>query len=135
MTSVRRAGAICYLLWGVLHIYIGFMLLSKLLSGGIHQGREIAWGQMYYSFVVIFGTLVAVVAIGLNWRGDPAGYWINLAVVLSTDSVFAVIMMAPGYITLGQGISGPILAVPAIALTSVATACRSTSKLSLPPSR
>ncbi|WP_163509008.1 hypothetical protein [Fodinicola acaciae] len=117
---VRRCGAVCYALWGVLHVYVGITLLTALLRHGTDQGRQVAWGQMYYSFVVVFGVLVAAVALRLNWRGDLAGYWINLAIVVSTDSVFAVIMMAPGYITFSQGISGPILAAPAVVLTTIA---------------
>lgn len=119
-TMIRRIGAVCYVLWGVLHVYVGTMLLSSLLRHGTGQGKEVGWGQMYYSFVVIFGVLVVATAVRLNWRGDPAGYWINLGIALTTDGVFVFIMMAPGYITFSQGISGPIFAVPAIVLTTIA---------------
>jgi hypothetical protein len=96
------------------------MLLSTLLRHGTGQGKEVAWGQMYYSLVLILGVLVVATAIRLNWRGDAAGYWINLGIALTTDGVFVFIMMAPGYITFSQGISGPIFAVPAIVLTTIA---------------
>lgn len=115
-----KAAALCFAGWGVLHIWVGLMLLAGPLSRGLGQGRLTASAMMYYSFVVVLGVLVTAVAVRLNWRNDAGGYWINGFVVASTDLIFIAVMMAPGYITFSQGVSGPALAVPAIVLGGIA---------------
>lgn len=99
-----RAGAICYLLWGLLHIYAAW--LSYTLADGTTDSfvgsklQQNGWNLAFLSIVCIY------VAIRLNWRNSRLGFWINAIMVSATDIGFIVLILLPGIAT---DLLGPIL--------------------------
>jgi hypothetical protein len=93
--------------WGVLHLGLGVVMISGLLSTGLPADTASARGVMFFWCVIVFGVLAAIVGVALNWRNDPTGYWINLFVVTAVDAGFVLFMMVPGNVGFAEGISGP----------------------------
>jgi hypothetical protein len=138
MKHASKIGAGCYVLWGVLHAYIGAMLLSKALCKGTHDALAAVGNALpaeripnannavtnavleHYAWNLIwFGVYAVVVAAWLNWRGSRVGYWSNLVVVSLTDIGFVAAIVLPGYITLAAGAPGPILWLLAAVFTTI----------------
>jgi hypothetical protein len=59
------------------------------------------------------GLTVLCVAILLNWRNVPAGYWLNLAIVGFTDLGLVLFIVTPGIMPWSDAWIGPVLFVPA----------------------
>jgi hypothetical protein len=130
-----KSGAIMYFLWGLLHVIAGFLLVVPFFADGI----EGLWG--FYGFGLkpedITPVLVAASHVALNFGFDLAGYGV-LAIILSwfiwkshmvvtsfwilvimlgiADVAFVYAQMMPGYVSLAEGIPGPILYVLGTAL-------------------
>ena len=136
--KAAKIGAVFYVLWGVLHMWLGAMMLIRLGSdggaailemvgtgvppeelpqdvGGVTAGLlgQHAWNLLWFG---IFG---AVVGAMLNWRNSRAGYWANLVVISAADVGFIVAILLPGYIRIMDGIWGPVLWLLAVAFTTV----------------
>ena len=98
------AGAICYLLWGLLHIYAAW--LSYTLADGSTDSfvgsklQQNGWNLAFISLVCIY------VALRLNWRNSRLGFWINAIMVSATDIGFIVLILLPG---IAIDLLGPIL--------------------------
>ena len=115
--SSSRIGAIFYLLWGVLHVNAAVQVyrLGHTLEPGMVQGRiyQDAWNLLFLAVAV------ALVAIVWNWKGDPFGYWLNLALASVTDVGFILTILVPGYLPLVPGVAGPVMWVLAILFTTL----------------
>ena len=76
ITKLSLAGAICYALWGFLHLQAAYAVyhVGAALEPGMAQGRvfQDAWNLLF------FGVTAIVVALTLNIRNNAWGYWINL---------------------------------------------------------
>ncbi len=112
--NAHRLGAICYVLWGILHIFAAYISYQLALGepAGFSQGKlfQNAWSLASISVLCIF------VAAVWNWRNGRIGYWLNLLTVSVTDIGFLVLIYAPGYST---DLLGPALWLLAAALTTV----------------
>lgn len=113
-----RAGALCYIIWGCLHIeaayavyHVGAALPASMAQGRIYQD---AW------FLLFFAVTAIIVAVTLNWRNSRLGYWLNLAVIALGDTGFIFFVLVPGYYPLWPGLEGPTFWVLGWALSSVA---------------
>ena len=131
-------GALCYILWGIMHAMIGIQILILNLgespyavianlysdSGPQATPRELgsvvaalmnqhAWNLLW------FGVFAVVVGAVWNWRNSIAGYWANLAVVSLADIGFIAAVLIPGYISIEMGIWGPILWILATLFTTI----------------
>jgi hypothetical protein len=115
-----KIGAAFYIMWGILHIYVGVLVLGKLLAQGLPVGTDAGRGVMYFWLVILVGVQVILVSIFLNWRNDRAGYWINAWTSTAGDLGLVVFMMVPGNLSFTQGISGPILWAPALIFSTYA---------------
>jgi hypothetical protein len=86
VTKLSVAGAICYAIWGLLHLQAAYAVyhLGAALQPGMAQGRvfQDAWNLMF------FGVTAIVVALTLNIRNSAWGYWINLGVLALADTGF-----------------------------------------------
>jgi len=105
--NVYQIGALLYIAWGLLHLQAAYKvyLLGSRQSAGMVRGRlyQSAWNLAFFAVVVL------VVAVLLNWRNDPLGYWLNLAAASVTDIGFIIFILVPGYLPLKPGLLGPIL--------------------------
>ena len=115
-----KIGAIFYIMWGILHIYVGIMVLSKLLAHGLPIGTDAGRSVMYFWLATIIGVQATLIGIFLNWRNDRAGYWLNMGISTAGDVGLVIFMMIPGNLPFDQGISGPILWAHALIFSTYA---------------
>ena len=136
--NAHKIGATFYVLWGVLHVFFGAWMIYALNTGGAAAVMAIigsgvpaetlpqsldpvtsgtiaqhSWNILWFG---IFGIVVGAV---LNWKNSLAGYWANLAVISAADSGFVVTILIPGYITIADGIEGPILWILGAIFTTI----------------
>lgn len=137
--NTHRFGAICYALWGILHILGGAAILATLQTDGgaaalamfgtalapealPASSSTVVDGLMaYHSFnIVWFGIVVTIVAVRLNWVNSLAGYWINLILVSLVDLGLFFTQVFPGRIAVGDAMIGAILWIPAAIFSTIA---------------
>ena len=107
MTKLSVAGAICYVLWGCLHLMAAYAVyrVGAALAPGMAQARifQDSWNLLF------FGVTGIAVALTLNIRNDAWGYWINLGVLALADTGLILFVLIPGYMPLWPGVAGPVL--------------------------
>ena len=116
--QAHKAGAVVYVLWGLLHIMAanGLYGLSQSVEDGLVGARlaQAAWHLL----------AIAIAAIGIaaayNWKNSAMGYWLNLAIISVADVGFVWLLMMPGLVPFWPGALGPILWLLGLALTTVA---------------
>jgi len=117
-TLVSRIGAVCYAIWGILHLQAAqkVYVLAATMTSGMAQGRlyQSAWNLAALAVAAI------VLAVWLNWRNDKAGYWANLAIISVTDVGFILFVLGPGYIPMILGIAGPVFWILGAIFTTLA---------------
>ncbi|MGA9533220.1 MAG: hypothetical protein WBR18_10935 [Anaerolineales bacterium] len=114
---MAKIGAVLYAAWGLLHIAAAaqeFSLAGE-LDPGLVQGKlnQGAWNLGFFALASI------LIAITLNWRNRPLGYWLNLAVVSVADLGFLIFVFIPGYASVIPGVFGPILWLAGAAFTTL----------------
>jgi hypothetical protein len=134
----HKLGAICYILWGILHVGIGALVLYRLGTEGAVAAlsqigtavspAELAQhlpdvaagviGQHAWN-LVLFGLFALVVGIVGNWHNSLLGYWLNLAVVSGADVGFIFAIVLPRYNTLWDGLAGPVLWILAAIFSTI----------------
>ena len=109
MTRVAfaRIGAICYILWGLLHYaatlnvyHLGLSVPPTMVQGRLLQEA------LYLFFLATTGIVLAVT---LNWRNNRLGCWLNALIIGIADLPFILFVLVPGYMPLWPGALGPIL--------------------------
>jgi hypothetical protein len=118
VTKLSIAGAICYTLWGILHLQAAYAVyhVGAALEPGMAQGRvfQDAWNLLF------FGVTAIAVALTLNIRNSAWGYWINLSVLALADTGLIFFVLIPGYMPLWPGLAGPVLWVLGLVFTTLA---------------
>lgn len=121
-----QAGAVAYLIWALLHFQATWSIyqLAQSMPEGIARGRVMqgAW------HLLCFSTAALIVAVGLNWRNDLRGWWINLAIVSIVDLGFISFVLIPGYVPIWPGLAGPLFWMLGLILSSLALGKRIFSK-------
>lgn len=117
--AAAKAGATCYIIWGLWHLQVvwsGYRASLAMPPG------PVAFRLQQNAFHILFFILVAI-GIGalLNWRNSRVGYWTNLIVIGWTELGLLLIFILPGaFPWLPTGFVGPLLWTAAVALTSYA---------------
>ena len=118
VSKLSVVGAICYALWGCLHLQAAYAVyhVGAAREPGMVQGRvfQDAWNLLF------FGVTAIAVALTLNIRNNAWGYWINLGILALADTGLIIFVLVPGYMPLWPGLAGPILWVLGWALTTLA---------------
>jgi hypothetical protein len=118
VTKLSVAGAICYALWGCLHLQAAYAVyqVGAALEPGMAQGRifQDSWNLLF------FGVTAIAVALTLNIRNSAWGYWINLGVLALADTGLIFFVLVPGYMPLWPGLAGPLLWTLGFILTTLA---------------
>lgn len=121
VSAVSVTGAICYVLWGCLHVRAACAVyqLGGGLAPGMVQGRVLqdAWNLLF------FGLTGIAVALTLNVRNNAWGFWINLWVLGLADTGLIFFVLIPGYMPLWPGIVGPVLWILGSVFTTWAYLC------------
>ncbi len=135
----HKIGSIFYVLWGILHIVVGLIPVITFLRGGPREMLTAIEGmqnvpavieeplrqasyfiaQHYFNLAAV-GILAIIIAVALNWRNQPLGFWTNLVILGMVDLSFVLGEMVPGYMPVEIGIIGPILYVLGAVFTGVA---------------
>jgi hypothetical protein len=112
-----KAGAVVYVLWGVLHLKAAQMAyaMAQTVEAGAVQGRleQNAWNLLFFAVAGI------VIAVWMNWKNSKLGYWLNAVMVSAGDIGFILFVLLPGYAPMMPGALGPILWIVALGLTTV----------------
>jgi hypothetical protein len=107
MTKSSVAGAICYVLWGCLHLMAAYAVyrVGAALAPGMAQARifQDSWNLLF------FGVTGIAVALTLNIKNSVWGYCINLGVLAVADTGLIFFVLIPGYMPLWPGVAGPVL--------------------------
>jgi hypothetical protein len=114
---LHKTGAICYALWGFLHLAaVSDQYKYALeLEVGMTQGRLLQGA----SYLFVMSLIAIVVAMFMNWRNSRTGYWINLVVVALADIPFILFVLMPGHIAIFPGIVGPLLWAAGLIFTTL----------------
>jgi hypothetical protein len=116
-TGTARFGAICYVLWGLVHYnaMYGLFKLASTIPASMERGRL----QQDASYLAFFATTAIVVGIVLNWRNDRLGFWLNAVAVSTGDIPFILFVLLPGYMPFCIGVIGPALWIAALICTAI----------------
>jgi hypothetical protein len=116
-TIFARIGAVCYVLWGLVHYQATYNVYSLGLSvsPGMVQGR--LFQEALYLFA--FATTGVVLAIVMNWRNSRIGFWLNALIIGVADVPFILFVLIPGYVPFWPGAAGPVLWIAAVFFTGV----------------
>jgi hypothetical protein len=116
MNIYAKAGAVVYVLWGILHIEVARRVygLGQTLDPGMVQARifQDAWNLLFFA---VFGIAVAIF---YNWKNSRMGFWLNATVVSTADIGFILALLIPGYLPWIPAGLGPLLWIIALALTA-----------------
>lgn len=126
--KLMRLGAVFFLAWGLLHIAVGLGGAAAFFTEGplgalsatdlaiasdeVRLALERA-GHIALDFSLIlagYGVLAIWGAV-LIWRGQRLGFWLNTVMLGIADAAFVYALMLPGYISVAEGILGPVLYV------------------------
>lgn len=115
---LARAGAIAYVIWAILHFQAAWSVyqLGQSMAEGMARGRVLqdAWNLLWFSIIAILA------AVGLNWRNDVRGWWINFGVVSVADLGFIFFVLMPGLVPMWPGLAGPLFWLLGFGLSTAA---------------
>lgn len=118
INALTVAGALCYVLWGCLHLWAAYAVyqVGAAVAPGMVQARvfQDSWNLLF------FGIAAIVIALTLNVRNSLLGYWLNLAVLAVADTGLILFVIVPRYMPLWPGLEGPVLWVLGGVLTTLA---------------
>lgn len=141
MTSFSRIAALCFALWGILHIVGGTIILVGYLDSAaaaysVYQNAEGPFSRVagavlgYFAFIIVcLGVVVCLVAVRLNLKNDARGLMTNTLIVCLTELGLLVFLVAPGFVGWLEASVG--LGLCAVALVCGAIACNRAA--SVPP--
>jgi hypothetical protein len=121
-TGIARLGAICYVLWGLLHYYAAYGAFK--FASEVPASMERGQLQQEAFYLAFFATTGIVVGIMLNWRNDRLGFWLNAIAVSSADIPFILFVLLPGYMPFWPGVLGPALWISALICTAIGQSSR-----------
>lgn len=119
LSNAAKAGAICYVLWGLWHLPVAWQMYASTLS---MPAGAVPLRLQQNAFHILFFCLAAIfIGAMLNWRNSRIGYWMNLITIGWTEVGLFLIFMLPGLFPwLPTGFIGPVLWLTAVALTTYA---------------
>ena len=132
MTKLARGGAVCFMLWGALHVIGGGMILLALQQGSaagfaVYRAPDAVYPPLagailaYFAYgLVCIGAAVAAVAVLLNWKNSQPGLVANTALTGLTEAGLVLFLLIPGYVPLLQALPGLLLFGGAVVLGGIA---------------
>jgi len=86
---------------------------------GVEPGSTLGRVRQNSAFMAIVSLAAIWIAVRFNWRNDGFGYRFNLFLISATDLAFILLVLAPGWEELPQGLIGPTLWVLGATASSV----------------
>lgn len=132
MTNLAKGGAVCFVLWGALHVVGGGMLLLALQQGpeagfAAYRAPEAAYSALagailgYFAYgLVCIGGAVAVIAVRLNWKNSQSGLAANTVLIGLTEVGLILFLLIPGYVPFAQALPGLLLLAGALVMGGLA---------------
>ncbi|WP_282607758.1 hypothetical protein [Pelagibius sp. Alg239-R121] len=134
MINYAKSGALCFILWGLLHVVGGGAVLIA-LSGSVDAGFAFysssenghsalagaILGCLAYGFVWV-GAVVVYVGARRNWKNSESGLLLNTTLVGFTETGLVFFLLLPGFVGWLEAIAGILLFVAAV--VSGGVACR-----------
>jgi hypothetical protein len=122
---LARIGAVCYVLWGLVHydavynvFHVALGVPPSMVQGRLFQDA---------SYLFAFATTGIVLAITMNWRNSWAGFWLTALILGVADVPFILFVLVPGYSPFWPGVLGPALWVAGMIFTGLGQSLRSPS--------
>ena len=113
----HRIGAVCYVIWGLLHVNAAYMQyqFGSSFETGMAHGRLIqnSWHLLF------FGVVAIIVGVFRNWKNSRAGYWINVINLSVVDIGFILFVLLPYLSILSPAILGPAFWVLAVLFSTL----------------
>ena len=113
----HRIGAVCYVIWGLLHVNAAYMQyqFGSSFETGMAQGRLIqnSWHLLF------FGVVAIIVGVFRNWKNSRAGYWINVINLSVVDIGFILFVLLPYLSIMSPAILGPAFWVLAVLFSTL----------------
>ena len=144
MEKFAQIGAVCFVLWGLLHLAGGSMILISLSESpdkgfAYYQHSEAPFpglagsvlGYLSY-FVLWLGALVAFIGVRYNWRNHECGLALNTLLVLLTEIGLVIFLILPGYVPWTEASPGLLLLLAGSVFGGIA--CQAKSSAALSPS-
>jgi hypothetical protein len=139
MKQAHKVGAVCYILWGLIHVLGGAVMFQRISADGAMGGAAVmapavpiaeqtpipmglADGVfLYHAWNILwFGLFAIVVAVLLNWKNSRVGYWANFAVLGAAEIGLIAAMIWPGHMKVGLGtLAGLVLWTLGVLFTTV----------------
>jgi hypothetical protein len=133
-----KIGGTLYVLWGIIHILGGLSLLVTVKSEGLNaffaqiasaspletpvqDSKVISSVAASHSFNLFWmGLMCCIVAIEGNFKNKRYAYWVNMGLAGFADIGLIVFSLAPGHLSLAEGLTGPTLWILAALFTTLA---------------
>lgn len=117
---LARLGALCYVLWGLLHYNAAYGLfqLADTVPASVVRGRL----QQDGFYLAGLATIGITVGVWLNWRNERVGFWVNAVAISLADIPFVLFVLLPGYLPFWPGILGPALWITGLSFTALGRA-------------
>jgi len=112
-----RIGALCYVLWGLVH----YQATYNVYQLGLGVPPTMVQGRLFQLafYLCAFATTGIVLAIKMNWHNSRTGFWLNALIIGLADVPFILFVLVPGYIPFWPGVQGPALWVLAMVFTGL----------------
>ena len=105
--TYARTGAVFYILWGLLHLYVAYDQLGFANQAGSADVRARLQQLASYIGAGAVAT-IAIAAIG-NWRNRCLAYWLNLGIVSVFDIFYILLVVLKTNMPPLQAWAGPVL--------------------------
>jgi hypothetical protein len=92
-TALARLGALCYVLWGLVHYNAtyGLFQLAATVPASMVRGRL----QQDAFYTAGLATIGIIVGLWQNWRNDRFGFWLNAVAISLGDIRFILFVLLP----------------------------------------
>jgi len=112
-----RIGAVCYVLWGLVHYDAVYKVYHIALGVPPSMVRGRLLQNAFYLFA--FATTAIVLAITMNWHNSLAGFWLTALILAVSDVPFILFVLVPRYTPFWPGVLGPALWVAGMIFTGL----------------
>ena len=135
VSRLTRAGAVFFLLWGLVHMVVALAgilgavrsgatgVLSAATGATLPAQPDHVLGLAGAIALCLSIDLAAFAALGvwvgvMVWRGRQMGFWLGAVILGTADAAFVVALIFPGHVSVANGFLGPLLYVLAVAFSA-----------------